>query len=157
LRLCGWKGDPQFEKGIYDQVFDYTDGVPRRVNKLCDRVMLHGCVEELHMIGDADIKSVIGEERHEIQNAREVAVPGGKKPAANARPGSKVQPLRPETATASDAPRILELEKKLEQLENTIRNDRKRFQRMIMMLALSDESDEELVDVLKDLSNADKT
>ena len=159
LRLCGWKGDPQFANDIFDVIYEYTNGVPRRVNKLCDRVLLHGCVEELHRITKEDVQSVIGEERLELQAP--LAEPGKLqrreiKPAMQSGAGGKIQPLHPEASVASDAPRIQELEKKIEELETTLRNDRKRFQRMIMMLALSDESDEELVDVLKDLSNADK-
>jgi hypothetical protein len=37
-----------------------------------------------------------------------------------------------------------------------MRNDHKRFQRMIMMLALSDDKDQELLDVLKEPGVAGK-
>jgi hypothetical protein len=116
-------------------------------------------VEELHRITKEDVQSVIGEERLEMPPPPaepEKPLRTDTKASIQSGAGAKVQSLHPDTMVTNNAPHIQALEKKVEELEATLRNDRKRFQRMIMMLALSDESDEELVDVLKDLSNADK-
>jgi len=41
-RLCvaGGPGKIQFAKGAYRQVFDFSEGIPRRINALCDRALL---------------------------------------------------------------------------------------------------------------------
>lgn len=41
-RLCvaGGPGKIQFAKGAYRQVFDFSEGIPRRINTLCDRALL---------------------------------------------------------------------------------------------------------------------
>ena len=64
--------------------------------------------------------------------------------------------MRPENAVGIDNVRLLALEKKVGLLEETIRNDRKRFQRMLMMIALSDDKDVDLADMMKKLIETGK-
>ena len=40
LRKVGWTGRPAFERSAYDEVFCCTAGIPRRINLLCNRLML---------------------------------------------------------------------------------------------------------------------
>jgi general secretion pathway protein A len=40
LSVAGGPGKIQFTKGAYRQVFDFSEGIPRRVNALCDRALL---------------------------------------------------------------------------------------------------------------------
>jgi len=40
LGVAGWPGKITFTKGAYRQVFDFSEGIPRRVNALCDRALL---------------------------------------------------------------------------------------------------------------------
>jgi putative secretion ATPase (PEP-CTERM system associated) len=159
LRLCGWKGNPQFDNNIFGLIHEHTSGVPRRINKLCDRLMLYGCVEESHHIDLEDVKAVIAEELKEVQTSgaepadtvKEADKAAGRTAAAN-----NVQPLRPEITVGDGDSRLLALEKKVDELEKTMRRDSKRFQRMLMMLALSDDGDEEILDALKDQDKIDK-
>ncbi len=50
LKLAGWRGDPSFERDVFEGIFNFTDGVPRRINTLMDRLLLYGYLEELHEI-----------------------------------------------------------------------------------------------------------
>lgn len=59
LERVGWEGDPAFTKDAFDRIFDYTDGVPRRLNTLMSRVLLLGSIEELHEITGATVTEVI--------------------------------------------------------------------------------------------------
>jgi len=61
LTQVGWAGDPSFTDEAYAGIYDFTGGVPRRINTLCDRVLLYGYLEELHVI-DADIVRRVTEE-----------------------------------------------------------------------------------------------
>lgn len=66
LESAGWKNDPQFSNDAFDEIFEYTSGTPRKINTLCDRLMLYGYLEEIHNI-DADVvKAVTGELKDEI-------------------------------------------------------------------------------------------
>jgi putative secretion ATPase (PEP-CTERM system associated) len=166
LRLCGWQDNPTFNEGVFERIFEHTSGVPRRINKLCDRLLLHGAIEELQEISIEDINSVIEDEKQEMHafaaepevssSAGPETVPEVVNKAAVAANENNVKPLRVENMISNDDRRLLALEKKLENLEETIRRDRKRIQRMIMMLALSDENEKELRDVLKELDAVEK-
>ncbi len=50
LKRVGWTGDPQWENSAFTYLFRYTDGIPRRINTLCSRVLLYGAIEETHTI-----------------------------------------------------------------------------------------------------------
>ena len=50
LKIAGWRGDPQFLDAVYQGIYDLTRGLPRQINKLCARLLLAGCLDELHVI-----------------------------------------------------------------------------------------------------------
>lgn len=45
LRAVGWQGRPAWGAGTLEAVHHYTGGVPRRINRLCSRVLLAGALE----------------------------------------------------------------------------------------------------------------
>lgn len=61
LKQAGWKGDPVFTDAAYDAIHLNTDGVPRRINTLCDRLMLYGYLEEQHEFTEQTVNIVKGE------------------------------------------------------------------------------------------------
>lgn len=65
LDRVGWKNDPKIDEGVYPVVFQFSQGVPRRINLVCSRFLLHGCVEEKHRIRAADVRTVVNELQHE--------------------------------------------------------------------------------------------
>lgn len=62
-RLCvaGWHNDPEIRKEVYSMIYASSDGIPRRINQICSRLLLHGFVEEKHTLGREDIDSVLKE------------------------------------------------------------------------------------------------
>ena len=79
LRHVDWNNDPVFAELAYELIHEYTEGIPRRINMLCDRVLLFACMEELHEITGEVVKLVISELEHEISGetsnpARDVAL-----------------------------------------------------------------------------------
>ncbi len=65
LDRVGWNDDPTIDEGVYPVVFQFSKGVPRRINLICSRFLLHGCVEEKHRIRAADVRTVVEELQHE--------------------------------------------------------------------------------------------
>ncbi|MCH8684319.1 XrtA/PEP-CTERM system-associated ATPase [Pedomonas mirosovicensis] len=59
LKLCGWQNDPMFTPEAFSLMFEYSGGVPRRLNNLCSRVLLFGALEELHEIDEKVVREVI--------------------------------------------------------------------------------------------------
>lgn len=67
LQTAGWTGDPEFSEEIFPAVHAFTGGIPRRINNLCDRLLLYGYLEELHGL-DAEALSTVSRELAEEAN-----------------------------------------------------------------------------------------
>jgi general secretion pathway protein A len=61
LECAGWKGDPAFEPGVLPIVHDFSQGVPRRVNLICSRLLLHGYIGRRHTLTAEDAETVTDE------------------------------------------------------------------------------------------------
>lgn len=79
LRTAGWQGDPAFKDGAFEAIYGSSGGIPRKINALCDRLLLMGYLEKLHEFGEEEVNEVI----NDIQQEFEVAItpaPGSKEP-----------------------------------------------------------------------------
>jgi putative secretion ATPase (PEP-CTERM system associated) len=63
LHTVGWNNDPASHAAIYE----YSGGIPRMTNALCDRLMLMGFLEELHEFTDRHVDEVIKDISAEFQ------------------------------------------------------------------------------------------
>lgn len=61
LRHAGWKDDPRIREDAFDAIFRFSGGTPRRINTLCDRLLLSGYLNESHEFNGADVESVANE------------------------------------------------------------------------------------------------
>lgn len=61
LSVVGWNGDPNFTPEAYVAIHTYTGGVPRRINMLCNRVLVLGCLKETHEITEQLVNTIIQE------------------------------------------------------------------------------------------------
>jgi len=59
LKVVGWNNDPKIDDSIFSNIYSYTKGVPRKINLLCDRILLYGCLEELHHITNREFQAVL--------------------------------------------------------------------------------------------------
>lgn len=50
LRAVGWEGYPRWEDGAFELVHRHSDGIPRRINRLCSRVLLSGALEDSEVL-----------------------------------------------------------------------------------------------------------
>ncbi len=69
LRLVGWNADPTFSDEAFERIFAFTQGVPRRINNLCDRTLLYAFLEELHQVDDEVVRLVADEIGNEFIGA----------------------------------------------------------------------------------------
>jgi putative secretion ATPase (PEP-CTERM system associated) len=79
LKLVGWKGaSPQFESGAYDFIYEFSNGIPRRINTLCDRLLLSGFLADKRVFNAEDVRAVGGEIHDEtFQRIPTSAAPSG--------------------------------------------------------------------------------
>jgi putative secretion ATPase (PEP-CTERM system associated) len=61
LRKVEWQEDPSFTAEAYQQIYEFTEGIPRRINTICDRLLLYGFLEEKHRIDGEIVKTVADE------------------------------------------------------------------------------------------------
>jgi len=59
LERVGWDNDPQLSDAIFEPIHQSSLGIPRIVNQICSRLLLHGMVEEKHQLDLDDIREVI--------------------------------------------------------------------------------------------------
>ena len=61
LSKAGWSNNPEFKEDIFAAIYQFTKGIPRRINTLCDRLLLYGYLEELSVIDLESTQHVIRE------------------------------------------------------------------------------------------------
>ena len=66
LHAVGWNHDPQLAPEIFDSVYHASGGIPRRINLIMDRLLLHGFLEGLHDLDQRELTIVLDEIRDEM-------------------------------------------------------------------------------------------
>ena len=67
LRCAGAKEKPELAVEIFETIYSYTDGIPRRINNLMDRVLLNGFLAEKIFIDLSLVDKIIEELNSEIK------------------------------------------------------------------------------------------
>lgn len=107
LRTVGWHDDPTFSDNAHAAIFDYSGGIPRKVNALCDRLLLMGYLEELHALKEKDVNEVISDIQQEFQ------VPNGAGAAAANPGGEENAPLPNQDNPGYMDERMMKMEKSM--------------------------------------------
>ena len=90
LSTVGWSGNPEFTDDAFSEIYEFSEGVPRRINNLCDRLLLFTFLEEQSSVDVSVVKAVAEEIGSEFW---------GRAPT---QPADSTGPkLRPDPATAS--------------------------------------------------------
>ena len=133
LYAAGWCDNPKFTDEAFAAIYKCTDGVPRRINTFCDRLLLFGMLEEIHQIDADTVKTVMQELLNELPENNVTAInherrtkdrrkangdTGGNKRVPAAKPRLK---SKSKTATANPLDvRVEALENRMMQLERAI-------------------------------------
>ena len=110
LSTVGWHGHPAWEDAAFAAVHEHTGGIPRRINRLCARVLLYGALEAADTITAAMVGDTAGELAEDLQ-------------------GASVAP------TAADAPDLL---RRVAALEAQMARRERLFQRLIDLFGAED-------------------
>lgn len=94
LRKVGWSDHPRFDDDAFDELFQWTSGIPRRINLLCNRLLLSTFLAGEDHITAPQVAAVAMEIRAEIGEALPYAP-------------SSAQPLVAPSAPARQAPAAL--------------------------------------------------
>ena len=86
LARVGWQTKPHLAPDVFAKVHAETGGIPRKINVLCDRLLLFGYLEEKTALTAQDVEEVVMDMREEM-----IPPPSAKAAAAAAaakRPGA---------------------------------------------------------------------
>lgn len=65
LGCVGWKGDPSFEQDALHEIYVASHGIPRRINAVCDRIMLGAFLSEQRRVTADLVQQITAEMREE--------------------------------------------------------------------------------------------
>ena len=136
LQIVGWSGRPAIQPEAFEAIYRNTDGVPRRVNQLASRILLHASVEQLDTIDADTIATVI----------MDIAADRPER-----KPESSVHALRAPSSSAQAGPeqqepvRDLALERRVASLEARLEEQEDALRRVLTLLVDWVESDTQSV------------
>jgi general secretion pathway protein A len=125
LSRVAWHNDPVLTEDAHDAIFSFTQGVPRRINNLCDRLLLYSFLEERHEIDAATVRSVASEIGSEFLRGE----PDARKssPATPVVSEASVQPLESMARMMFDKAnvqqRLAALERAVDTLGNSLQEE----------------------------------
>lgn len=94
LKCAGATDKPSFEAGVFEAVRAASGGIPRRINAICDRLLLAGFLSGRSHLAAADVAEVVREFEEENTVPQRSAAPAV--PAAASAPGAPgVEPAMP--------------------------------------------------------------
>jgi general secretion pathway protein A len=108
LSTAGWNNDPSFSEDAFAAIYDYTGGIPRKINSLCERVLLMGCLEEIHALGVTEINDVI----RDIQQEYDMPIVETKMP--------EVSEVTTNTSEEESPPELRKMDDRLIKMESSI-------------------------------------
>jgi general secretion pathway protein A len=127
MTVAGWSGRPEFAPDLFDALYRASGGIPRRLNQLLGRLLLHGAVERLDRIDAAALDSVSAEldvDSSPVEAKAQVLPLRSATRAAQPEPVAEpVQaPAEPvQRSSAAAEARIAALEARLDEQEGAIR------------------------------------
>ena len=138
LRLVGWTGDPSFTHDSFVIIYRNTDGVPRRINALCSRLLLYGYLEETHVIDGPVVDQVANDMVDEIAQVTAppppASVPAGGARRAIPRRAVRARPQEPPSSEA-EALAISDLDDRVRALENHIKSHERSIRQTRQIIA----------------------
>ena len=111
----GWKGDPSIDAAAFELIYTLSGGIPRRINTICNRLLLAGYLQEKHAFGTDDVQAIAREIREELGPETALASVA----VARAREAATGPAAMLQDAGAVLA-RLREMDERIDRLEKTV-------------------------------------
>jgi putative secretion ATPase (PEP-CTERM system associated) len=109
MRAVGWSGTPHWEPAALDLVHRFSSGIPRRINRLCARVLLGGALEHAQTLTAPMVEITARELEEDLTGGQPPARPPMRDFAAQHHPAHE--------GVSVPASLIAELSRRIEMLE----------------------------------------
>jgi len=136
LQKAGWKQNPKFTDAAYEKIFAASTGVPRKVNLLCDRLLLYGFLEELSELDENSVQLVVKE--LESDSGKDAKSASTHTSVASMAPSAPMA-SSPSVANGDLESRIQYLEATVESLRQTIQKERALLRKAVLIQLDMDE------------------
>jgi hypothetical protein len=141
LSKVGWDNKPEFKEEIYSEIYEFTSGIPRKINTFCDRLLLYGYLEELLIIDLESTKHVINEISEDYNSLNADDSKAGK---SNTKSFGETDEYGEDEAMGSNNlssnQRIAALEDKVLRLSDTLNKERALLRKAILIQLDIDEA-----------------
>jgi general secretion pathway protein A len=116
LHLVGWSNDPSFSPEAMAAIYSVTGGVPRRINTLCNRLLLSLFLAEKHGAERSDVDGVASEISRELGTAAAAVRPADNGEAADLEDASTPAAHLSTATAAGIAARLDRIERSINSL-----------------------------------------
>jgi type II secretory pathway predicted ATPase ExeA len=65
VRTAGYSAGALFTDDALARIFDFTKGLPRRINQVCTTALMSGLIDQKQMLDEATIRKAIAELDHD--------------------------------------------------------------------------------------------
>ncbi len=84
LTHCGWTNSPSFSPDAFPAIYEGSGGIPRRINAICDRLLLSGFLSNIKAFSEAEVFEVVREIENETLAPKLSPAPSGAAPLGGA-------------------------------------------------------------------------
>jgi general secretion pathway protein A len=138
LSAVGWAGRPDFAADSFAAIHRHSGGIPRRLNQLANRLMLHAAIEGRDRIDAATVDQVAADLAGDVPAPRPASAPepiAAPEPAPAPEP-ERVLPLRSARAEPAAQPPVadLQLERRVAALEAQLVQQDATLRRILTLL-----------------------
>ena len=134
LGTAGWHGRPRWDDAAFGTVFAHSGGLPRRINRLCSRVLLYGALEETDDITATMVETTAEELAQDLEGGRPAPVPELVRPDFAGISSALHADLQAELH--NDTAAVAELRTRLDALESRVARRDRVFQRLLDALSV---------------------
>lgn len=138
LKCAGATDKPAIEPEAFDALFKASQGIPRRINSVCDRLLLHGYLAGKTRLGAADVEEVASEFARESGTADPAPAANDTLPAASTPDGLAHQFAS--LSATQQADRLDRLEQSLLRLERINSQTLSLLQRWVTLKAQDEDA-----------------
>lgn len=125
MQQAGWTGDPSFGDDIFSEVYHSTQGVPRRINLLCSRLILQAALDDSHHISRDDVIAVAEELEAETVST-DASIPAE---------DTSIALLKKQMVSNEIATLITDMQQQISSLERRINRHDRAFKRALLGLS----------------------
>ncbi len=134
LQQVDWAERPSLENDMFPRIYEFTRGVPRRINALCDRLLLYGFIEEKEALTLADLDLVIGEMEQEIGQPIDEVPTQGNPDTRNLDQRTAERNLVKGSDLESElVARLAHLEQEVARLKATVQRERQLLRKAVLL------------------------